>query len=332
MLNDYEILIVGAGPAGISMAVEARFAGITKDRVLIIEKTKRHSDTIHIHYPDDKLVTANYKGFNDIHGGIMRINDKPKPDTLDYFDGVIDINDLNINYEESVKSIKRDDHGWFIVTTDKADYRARVCVIAIGILGKPNQPEYKLPRTLKRKLHFNTFAPEITLSDVLVVGGGDTASERVAHLVRLKNNVTLSYRGADFTRMNDVNRAEIFKLESENKIKVLLDNKIAEVKRAGKGMAVSFENDKHDPMTFDHIVYCLGGSTPDAFLKDAGIELDGAMPKLLDGYETNVPGLFLAGDLTAGRTGGSINWAFNTSHKAMQKIVDEYLGDVVGGG
>ena len=56
-------------------------------------------------------------------------------------------------------------------------------------------------------------------------------------------------------------------------------------------------------------------------MKSEGIEFDGAQPKLTS-FGTSVPGLFLAGDLTAGRTGGSIILAFNTSAAAMRQICE----------
>lgn len=56
-----DILIIGAGPAGISMAVEARAAGIPADRISIIERAHAHSFSVKKYYPENKLVTANYK-------------------------------------------------------------------------------------------------------------------------------------------------------------------------------------------------------------------------------------------------------------------------------
>ena len=73
------------------------------------------------------------------------------------------------------------------------------------------------------------------------------------------------------------------------------------------------------------VVYALGGSTPENFLKTVGIEFNGDSPHLQEGYETSVPGMFLVGDLSAGPRGGSIIWAFNSANTAMRKICREYL-------
>jgi len=59
----YEIIIIGAGPAGLSMAVEARSSGVDASKILVLEKAPEHLFTIKKYYPDTKLVTANFKGF-----------------------------------------------------------------------------------------------------------------------------------------------------------------------------------------------------------------------------------------------------------------------------
>jgi thioredoxin reductase (NADPH) len=72
------------------------------------------------------------------------------------------------------------------------------------------------------------------------------------------------------------------------------------------------------------VIYALGGTTPENFLKAVGIEFDGPSPRLSKSFGTSVPGLFLAGDLTAGRKGGSIILAFNTAAAAMRQICEDH--------
>ena len=85
-------------------------------------------------------------------------------------------------------------------------------------------------------------------------------------------------------------------------------------------VVVLFEEQAFPARNFDHIIYALGGTTPTNFLKSVGIDFDGDAPVLKDGYETSVPGLYLIGDLSAGRKGGSINLAFNMAQEAMRNI------------
>jgi len=66
----YEMIIVGAGPAGISMAAEARNVGVSADQILVLEKGETHSWAIRKFYPASKVVLANYKG---IESGLSRV-------------------------------------------------------------------------------------------------------------------------------------------------------------------------------------------------------------------------------------------------------------------
>ncbi|MCR4417087.1 MAG: NAD(P)-binding domain-containing protein [Ignavibacteria bacterium] len=322
----YDIIIIGAGPAGISMAVEAKHAGVPVDKILILEKAEEHSFTIKKFYPDSKPVSANYKGLEAKCLGVMCLSDSTKEETITYLDKAIQDNNLQVHYNEAVYRIEKNENDTFTVFTEKAKYNSRIVVVAIGILSKPNKPDYKLPASLKDKIFFDVTEKEIRNSKVLVVGGGDSASEYCQYLVQNDNEVTLSYRRKDFTRMNDINRESILALEKLNKLKILRESNIIEVRDNNGKPEVYFKEANYPPMIFDYFIYALGGTTPKNFLKAIGIEFNGEQPVLKDNFETNIPGLFLVGDLSAGLKGGSINWAFNSTRIAMQKICEDYLG------
>ena len=319
-----DIIIIGAGPAGISMAVEAINAGISTEKILILEKAEEHSFTIKKYYPDNKLVTANFKGFAAACTGVMCLADSSKHETISYLDKTIEENELNVHYAETVYKIHQEKNEQkFVIYTDKSKYEAKVVVIAVGILGKPNKPEYKIPAALNERALFDVTSKEIKNSKVLVVGGGDSASEYCQFLSQLGNHVTISYRKPQFSRMNAINLESITTLSAQNKIKLRLNSSISSIEDDnGKPKVIFLENESE---TFDFVVYALGGSTPENFLRLIGIEFDGPDPILKEGYETTIPGLFLNGDLSAGKKGGSIIWAFNSANAAMKKICANYL-------
>lgn len=319
-----DIIIIGAGPAGISMAVEAINAGISTDKILILEKAEEHSFTIKKYYPDNKLVTANFKGFAATCTGVMCLADSSKQDTISYLDKSIEDHKLNVHYKESVYKIHQEKNEQkFVIYTDKNFYESKLVVIAVGILGKPNKPEYKIPAALNERALFDVTSKQIKNSKVLVVGGGDSASEYCQFLTQLDNDVTISYRKPQFSRMNEINLESITTLSVQNKINLRLNSLITSVEDDNGKPKVSFLENESE--TFDFVVYALGGSTPENFLKLIGIEFDGPDPILKDGYETTIPGLFLTGDLSAGKKGGSIIWAFNSANAAMKKICENYL-------
>lgn len=321
----YDLIVIGAGPAGISIAVEARQAGIAADKILILEKAEEHSWTLRKLYPNSKPVTANYKGREAICHGVMCIPDLSKEETLSYLDFMILEHHLNVHYKESVTTIYQKQERGFIITTDRSRYEAVVCVIAIGIFGRPNKPDYPLPRSLKKRIHFELTTVNIENARVLVVGGGDSASEYVQYLHERNNRVTLSYRKNDFWRMNDVNRTSLLALEERGEVEILRLSHIVIVEDFDGKPKVTFREGAYGEKVFDHIVYALGGTTPHNFLRTIGIDFEGETPVIKPGYETSIPGLFLVGDLSAGRKGGSIISAFNSSHAAMVRICQDYL-------
>ena len=322
----YEIIIIGAGPAGISMGVEAHNFGVSPDKILILEKSTEHSFTIKKYYSDKKLVTANFKGFTPVCTGVMCLTDSSKHETISYLDKAIEDNNLNVHYNESVYKIEREEQS-FKIYTNKNVYQSKIVAIAVGILGKPNKPDYKIPKELKNTVLFDITSFEIKNSKVLVVGGGDSASEYCQFLSEDEENneVYLSYRRSEFTKMNNINKNSLETLAQEGKVKLLLESNIQSLSNNNGKPIVNFAEKKFGSIQFDYVIYALGGSTPENFLKMIGIEFNGPHPVLKEGYETNIPGMFLIGDLSAGSKGGSIIWAFNSANSAMQQICKNYL-------
>ncbi len=323
----YEITIIGAGPAGISMAVEARAAGVASEKILILEKASEHSFSLKKYYPENKLVTANYKGFEAVCTGVMCLIDSSKHEAISFLDKAINDHGIRVNYDETVTKILKHDHEQlFDIVTERGEHTTKVVVIAIGILGKPNKPEYKLPATLRTRMLFDLTTIAIHDATVLVVGGGDSASEYCQYLVQKNNKVTLCYRKSEFTRMNDINKESVLALARRGELEIQYSADIAQVKDVGGKVAMEYKGSEYTSRIFDYVVYALGGTTPRNFLKVIGINFNGDEPYLKEGYETNVPGLFLVGDLSAGAKGGSIIWAFNSANSAMRKICRDYLG------
>ncbi|MCM3874491.1 MAG: NAD(P)-binding domain-containing protein [Pyrinomonadaceae bacterium] len=317
----YEMIIVGAGPAGISMAAEARTVGVASEQILVLEKGDAHSWAIRKFYPAGKRVLANYKGIEAVCAGVMCISDISKDETLSYIDRAIEQYQVPVRYNEAVHNIRPLAGEGFAVETSKGSYETRRCVIAIGILDKPNKPGYRIPVSLNKRIHYDLTSAVLENEECLVVGGGDTASEYCQYLVERGNRVTLSYRQTEFSRLNRVNYESLMALEQRGQITILRGSNIKQVEEDNPGRArVIFEETKFLPESFAHIVYALGGTTPTNFLKAIGIAFDGTVPVIKDGYETSVPGLYLIGDLSAGRKGGSINLAFNMASAAMQNI------------
>jgi thioredoxin reductase (NADPH) len=140
------------------------------------------------------------------------------------------------------------------------------------------------------------------------------------------NNVTLSYRRDEFARMNSFNKGALKELETNKQIKILFESNIEEVEISVNNKPIVHFNETHLGIKeFDRIIYALGGTTPTNFLKSIGIKFENETPNLKESGESTISGLFVAGDLLAGKKGGSIVHAFNASRLTIDQICDNYL-------
>jgi thioredoxin reductase (NADPH) len=320
----YDLIMIGAGPGGIALAAEACAAGIAPDRILVLEKAHTHNWAIRQLYPEQKLTTANYKGFEAKCEGLLCLEDMTKTQTLEFFDKVINDHNINIIYNAEVYGMERtnnDAGARFRINSSKGTFESRVLGVAIGIFGRPNKPkEYSFPPSLRDRLLFDITSVPIQGENVLVVGGGDTAAEYVQYLYAAGNRVTISYRQPEFVRLNDQNRASLSSMEQRQEVEILRSTNITRIDDDGGLPRPVFREDAISARTFDRVVYALGGTTPTNFLRTLGIAFNDDGPVFDDAGATNVPGLYLLGDLVVGKKGGSIITAFNSAVRAMKHI------------
>lgn len=320
----YDLLIIGAGPGGIAIAAEAGASGIDPSQILILEKGPTHNSAIRQLYPEQKLTTANYKGFAARCEGLLCVGDLTKPETLKFFDKIISDYHVNLKFNAEVYGMSRLDTASgarFHIESSQGVFESKVLACAIGIFGRPNKPkEYRLPPSLKSRLLFDMTSQPIESETVLVVGGGDTAAEFVQYLRQQGNRVTLSYRKSDFTRLNQQNLDSLMTMEEQGEVEILRSSNIKEIKDESGLPSISFAEAEYAARTFDRVIFALGGTTPTNFLHTLGIAFNGDGPVFDESGATNVPGLYLIGDLVVGKKGGSIITAFNSAVRAMKSI------------
>ena len=320
----YDLIIIGAGPGGIALAAEAYASGINQSQILVLEKGITHNSAIRQLYPDQKLTTANYKGFDARCEGLLCVKDMTKPETIEFFDKTIADYQINIQFNAEVfgmRALDQEGGARFRVESSNGTYESEVLAVAIGIFGRPNKPkDYRLLPSLKERLLFDMTSQAIQNEDVLVVGGGDTASEYVQYLRGQTNRVTLSYRQPQFSRLSKQNHDALFAMEERNEVEILRASNIKQVEDEGGRPRVVFVEPEFSTRTFDRVIYALGGTTPTNFLRTLGIAFNDQGPVFDEAGATKVPGLYLIGDLVVGKKGGSIITAFNSAVHAMKRI------------
>ncbi len=317
MSHLYDLIIIGGGPGGIGAAIESVSLGLKN--ILIIEKGDNHSQTIRNFYKDHKRVDKDYKGQVIELAGTIDFKDGTKESTLDYFDSLLDNEKIDAIFNSEVESVKKS-NDIFFVTTANNKYTAKNVIIAIGRMGKPNKPKnYKIPPSLSQKVNFN-LDKCIPGEKILVVGGGNSAAEYAIDLAE-KYNVTLNYRRAKFSRLNDINLKTLYEYNGQEKLRLRLGCDIKSLENKSGLVKVNFTDGYYT--IYDRVVYAIGGTTPIEFLKQCGIEVDKNNRPIFDeNYETSTKGLFVGGDIAV-RNGGSIAIALNHAHQIVTYILDK---------
>lgn len=141
----------------------------------------------------------------------------------------------------------------------------------------------------------------------MVVGGGDSAIEYAVELCD-RNEVSICYRRGTFRRANPTNQADIDRVVQNGSVKALLNTEITELESESGKVKVLF-SDGTDEL-YDRIVYAIGGTTPSGFLSSSNIREEDGKPVHDENYQTNIEGLFVAGDITQ-ESGGSIALGLN---------------------
>ncbi|MGG7073390.1 NAD(P)-binding domain-containing protein [Campylobacter sp. 9BO] len=317
MSNVYDLVVVGGGPCGIACVVEAKGAGF--EHVVLLEKGDNHMQTIRKFYKDNKRVDKEYKGQESTIHGIVAFEDGTKESTLDFFDKLLDDGKIEVFFNSEVEMIKKNSDEIFVVTTAKGDLLSKNVVIAIGKMGRPNKPDYKIPPSLNEVVNFNLNNCS-SKEKILVVGGGNSAVEYAIELCAY-NKTTIAYRKDNFSRANETNKEALWALEKKDKIKVRLNHDITQIENESGKVRVHFDNGKI--RVYDRVVYAIGGSSPVDFLQKCGIKTDEkGNPEVDQNFESNIKGLYIGGDLVL-KNGGSIVVALNHAHSVIKDILSK---------
>lgn len=319
--NEYDLIIVGGGPAGIAASVEAAILQMPK--VLLLEKGDNHSTTIRKFYKDDKRVDKDYKGERIDLSGNIKFETATKGDVLDLFSECVFGNYIEALFNTEVESIQKNGEYFEVSTVNNDKYTSKYVVVSIGKMGRPNKPDYPIPASLNAVVNFNIYKCKEN-EKVLVVGGGNSAVE-YAYLLGKDNDVTISYRKSEFTRPNEKNLETIKEDMESGKVKAKLGVDIKSIADENGKVVVNFADETSE--TFDRVIYALGGVAPIDFLKRCSIDLDeSGVPIIRNIHESSVDNLYIAGDILY-KSGGSIAKALNAGFDIVKHVKSLIDGD-----
>ena len=258
-----DLVIAGAGPAGLSASLAAIEQGL---RFVTVEQ-----DTLGgciAHYPRGKLVMSSPAELPIV--GRMPFTRASKEDLLEYWRKIERDVGLEIRYGERVGSVTRHDGG-FDVRTSGALFRTRAVLLAIGRRGTPRR--LGVPgETLSKVVYRLDDAEQYAGKNVLVVGGGNSALEAAASLAELGTvGVTLSYRGRAFTRAREQNRLRVERAEAAGSLALLMESTPEEIRQDS---VLLRRGGRVHEIANDAVIVCAGGSMPTDLLDRIGIAVD----------------------------------------------------------
>jgi thioredoxin reductase (NADPH) len=261
--KELDLVIVGAGPAGIGASLAAKAA---KLKFVTLEQESLGGTVSH--YPRGKIVMTAPVKLPVI--GKMHFKETTKEALMEFWEGVVDSTGLEINDNERVESVETDGAGFKIKTT-RGSYQTTAVLLAIGRRGTPRT--LGVPGENKTKVVYRLIDPEQYLNQhVLVVGGGDSALEAAVSIAEeAGTTVTLSYRSEAFSRAKEKNRIKVENARKEGKLNVLMSSN---VKHITEDKVVIEANNEEITIDNDAVIVCAGGILPTPFLKSIGIEVE----------------------------------------------------------
>ena len=261
--DGFDLIVVGAGPAGLSASLRARELGL---RCLTLEQDTLGGTVAH--YPRNKIVMTGPVTLP-LYGKV-NLRETRKERLLELWADVVERTGIEIRFEESVVSIERGGDG-YRVETSIAEYSGAKLLLAIGRRGTPRKlgvPGEELPKVVYRL----TVPEQYRGQRVLVVGGGDSALEAASSIAEEPGTeVTLAYRGEAFSRARKKNRERVDAAVARSEIGLFLSSQVRSIEE----QLVTLETPNGaKTLANDVVIVCAGGILPTAMLRASGIEIE----------------------------------------------------------
>jgi thioredoxin reductase/Pyruvate/2-oxoacid:ferredoxin oxidoreductase delta subunit len=261
-----DVVIVGAGPAGIAAGLSALHHRL---RYAILEQEDALGGTVY-HYPRHKVVmTAPVK--LDLIGKMSLGTEVAKESLLTFWQEVVQRTGLRFQFGERLEGVDPQPDGSFTVRSSRRSYQAKTVLLAMGRRGSPRKlgvPGEDLPKVGYRLIDPAQYRGQ----RVLVVGGGDSALEAAIALAETEGTtVTLSYRSQAFSRVKEKNRQRLAQCQHAGRLTVLLQSTVQRIEPQQVHLQTATGE---DTLPNDVVIVCAGGLLPTPLLQALGIHME----------------------------------------------------------
>lgn len=304
-----DVLIIGAGPTGLACAVELERDGYD---YVVIEKGCIVNSLFHFPTQMIYFTTPELLEIGDLP--LICVREKPnRLEALKYYRRVVDTYRLHVNQYEKVVKVEGADEGFQIQTELEANgerhsYRARKLIVATGYYDHPNYlgiPGEDLPKVA----HYYTEAHPFHDRHVAIIGAGNSAADAALELFRGGARVTLIHRRPDLSRSLKYWVApDISNRIKNGEIKALFNTEVIEIKPTSIRTR-NIETGEEAELTNDFVFALTGYHADYDFLRRLGIVLNSETLKPVlnsETLESNVPGIYLAGVVIAGKENNKV--------------------------
>ncbi len=257
----YDLLVVGAGAAGLNGALVAKEKGLS---CVVLEKGKI-ANTIE-NFPEGKWVYAEPN--DDPPLGKLWLDGATKEDLIKRWNQIIEDNRIDVRSNEPLEGLEKKD-GIFIISSSKNSYKAKRVLLATGQRGNPRR--LGIEGEDRDNIYHQLYSPKSYHDEnIIVVGGGNSAIEAAIALCE-KNKVYLSYRKGSFARIFKNNEALLKEKVKEGKIEPILSSEVTEF---GEGEAILRVNKETRNIPYSHAFVLVGAELPKSFLKSIKVKME----------------------------------------------------------
>jgi len=316
-LKNHKIIIIGAGPIGLACGVEAEKKNID---YLIIEKGCLVNSLFH--YPTNMVYFSTSDRLEIGNVPFVSHGDKPtRRESLEYYRRVADSWKLKINTYEKVESIEQSSDE-FKVITNRETYLVSKIIIATGFYDHPNFLNIPGEDKPKVKHYFDEAHPYAYLN-LAVIGGGNSGVDVALETFRRGSEVTMVIREPNLKEgVKYWVRPDIENRIKEESIKAYFNSEVTEI----RDDEVEIKTPEEKVTIKNDFVFAMTGYHPDySFLKKVGIEIsdDEKQIPYFDEktYETNIPGIYLAGVVCGGMDTGK--WFIENARFQALNILED---------